>query len=82
LYAAQFFEQAQTDLGDLDEQFRRGDFLPLREWLKEKIHRQGMRYRANELVEKVTGKPLSHEPLMRHLKNKLAPLYGAARETR
>lgn len=82
LYAAQFFEQARADLGDLDTQFRRGDFLPLREWLKEKIHRQGMRYRANELVEKVTGKPLSHEPLMRHLKNKLAPLYGAARETR
>ncbi|HQK23071.1 MAG TPA: hypothetical protein PLM66_09275 [Candidatus Latescibacteria bacterium] len=54
----------------------------MREWLKEKIHRQGMRYRTNELVEKVTGRPLSHEPLMRHLKNKLAPLYGVARETR
>ena len=76
LYAAQFFAQARKDLGDADGMFRRGEFVPLREWLRENIHQEGMRYRASELVRKVTGKPLSHAPLMSHLKSKLGPLYG------
>ena len=40
LYAAQFYEQADADLGDLAAQFARGEFAPLREWLGEKIHRR------------------------------------------
>ena len=76
LYAAQFFEQARQDVGDLDTQFAEGVFEPLKNWLTEKIYSQGQRYRANELIEVVTGKPLSHEPLMRHLRAKYEPLYG------
>jgi carboxypeptidase Taq len=75
LYAAQFFEQARHDLGDLDAQFARGDFAPLLGWLREKIHRQGKRYRAAELARRITGKDLSAEPLLRHLRKK-AELYG------
>ena len=29
-----------------------------------------------ELVERVTGKPLSHESLITHLQGKFGPLYG------
>jgi carboxypeptidase Taq len=76
LYAAQFFEQADADCGGLQGSFARGDFSPLREWLVEKIHRQGRRYAAAELVERVTGNPLSHDALMRHLRGKFEPLYG------
>lgn len=76
LYAAQFFEQAHQEVGDLNAQFAEGVFEPLKNWLTEKIYSQGQRYRANELIEVVTGKPLSHEPLMRHLRAKYEPLYG------
>src|SRR5204862_6776309 len=41
LYAAQFFEKAQQDLGDVQAMFRRGEFLPLREWLRTNIHSHG-----------------------------------------
>lgn len=75
LYAAQFFEQAEADIGPLDEQFRRAEFAPLLGWLREKIHRPGRRFRAADLVVRVTGQPLSHEPLVRHLRRKFAPLY-------
>jgi carboxypeptidase Taq len=78
LYASQFFEQADADLDGLDNQFARGGFAPLREWLRENIHRHGQCFTAGELVERVTGKPLSHEPLMRHLRGKLGSLYGIA----
>ena len=78
LYASQFFEQADRDLGGLAKQFADGQFTPLRDWLREKIHRAGQCYTAAELVERVTGKPLSHDPLMRHLRNKFGSLYRLA----
>jgi len=78
LYAAQFFAQAQAELGDLDEQVGRGEFAPLREWLRWNIHQHGQCYTAAELVQRVTGCPLSHEPLMDYLRGKLGPLYGLA----
>ncbi len=75
LYAAQFFEQADRDLGGLDALQRRGEFQPLLEWLQQKIHRHGQCFSPAELVQQATGKPLSHQPLIRHLRAKLAPLY-------
>jgi carboxypeptidase Taq len=76
LYAAQFMEQARRDLGDLEGDFRQGQFLPLKHWLTEKIHQQGMRYRPRDLCQHVTGKPLSHAPLLTYLRQKYAALYG------
>jgi len=76
LHAAQLFEQARIDLGDLDAQFAKGEFAPLLTWLREKIHKPGQCYTAAELAQKVTGKPLSCEPLVRHLKTRFGDLYG------
>jgi carboxypeptidase Taq len=76
LYAAQFFAHARGDLGDLDALFRRGEFPPLRKWLKTRIHRQGQRHRAADLVRVVTGEPLNHRYLLEHLRAKFGPLYG------
>jgi carboxypeptidase Taq len=76
LYAAQFFVAADRDLGGLHSQFARGEFRPLREWLREKIHRHGQRYTSAELVKRITGQELSSEPLIKHLKMKYGELYG------
>ena len=76
LYASQFFGQAKKELGNLDEQFANGEFTKLKDWLREKIHRQGQRYRAEKLVQVVTGEPLSHRPSMDYLKAKYGELYG------
>ena len=78
LYCAQFFETAMVAIPDMYEQFARGEFGSLKTWLNENIHCNGRRYRAADLCEKVTGKPLSSDPLMRHLESKLKPLYGLA----
>ena len=76
LYASQFFQQADQDLGGLDQQFAAGKFEPLRDWLREKIHHSGQCYTSDELVRRVTGQPLSHAPLMQHLRGKFGPLFG------
>jgi carboxypeptidase Taq len=76
LYAAQFFEQARKDVGDLDAQFARGEFRPLLDWLRKNIHSKGMTYPPRELVKRVTGKELSPDALLAHLRKKAAEVYG------
>jgi carboxypeptidase Taq len=76
LYAAQFMERARQDLPDPDADFRRGEFGRLKGWLNEKVHRPGRRYRAGVLCERATGKPLSHQPLLKYMRNKYGALYG------
>ena len=76
LYAAQFFQQADADLGGLEDLLARGRFGPLLGWLREHIHVHGQCYSAAELARAVTGKPLSHEPLLALLRGKFEPLYG------
>lgn len=76
LYAAQFFAKARAELGDLAQQFRRGEFLPLKAWLNRAIHREGQRYRAADLVAAVTGEPLNPGYLLRHLAEKFEALYA------
>jgi carboxypeptidase Taq len=76
LYSAQLMEAARRDLGDLDGDFRRGEFGQLKGWLNEKVHKPGQRWRAGELCRRVTGRPLSHKPLIAYLRGKYAPLYG------
>jgi carboxypeptidase Taq len=78
LYAAQLFAAAQQQLGPLDEPFRRGEFEPLRSWLRQHIHRQGQCYTAVELIERTSGQPLSHSHLLSYLRGKYGPLYGLA----
>jgi carboxypeptidase Taq len=76
MYAAQFFDHARQELGDLGAMFSRGEFAPLKNWLNEKIHRHGRRYPAPRLLEVVTGQKLSHEPLMAQLRVKYGEVYG------
>jgi carboxypeptidase Taq len=75
LYCAQLWETIRKANPELDQQLSRGEFAPLKHWLNANIHAHGRRYRAGELCEMLTGKPLSADPLMRHLENKLRPLH-------
>ena len=70
IYAAQIFSAADNAVGPLDDAFARGEFSTLREWLRENIHRHGRRYKAPELVERVTGRSLDPSLLIRSLKER------------
>jgi carboxypeptidase Taq len=76
LYAAQLWDTVATELTDIDELVRAGNFQPLLSWLRQNIHQHGRRFSARDLGERVTGKKLDHQPLIRYLRGKLEPLYG------
>lgn len=76
LYSAQFWETINEQVPTLKKQMVKGEFLELRNWLRHNIHRHGRRYSASELCVLVTGKSLTAEPLLRHLRAKAKDVYG------
>ncbi|HJZ58840.1 MAG TPA: carboxypeptidase M32 [Gemmataceae bacterium] len=78
LYAAQFMVAARQELGaeSLAEDFRRGEFGRLKDWLGRNIHRHGQRFRAGELCRRATGQPLSPRPFLQYLSEKFGPVHG------
>ncbi len=76
LYAAQFYDQAKKDLPDLEDQLAQGEYRQLLNWFRTKIHQEGMRFSARALVERITGKPLSHKFLVEYLRDKYTELYA------
>ncbi len=70
VYAAQLFEAADRSVGPLEDSFARGEFLPLREWLRDNIHCHGKRFDAISLIERVTGAPPDPSALVASLERR------------
>ncbi len=75
IMSALFYDQALAAHPDIPEQIENGEFDTLHIWLKDNIYRHGSKYTANELIEKVTGGPLTIEPYINYLRNKFGGLY-------
>ena len=73
--AGQLFDTATTD-ARIREGLAEADYLPLREWLTEHVHRHGRRYTRNQLLEKATGRTLDPAPYLEHLTRKYSDIYG------
>ncbi len=74
LYASQFMAAFAKERPNWEEEIRKGELAPLRQWQKENIHRWGRTYTPPELVKKVTGSPLSEEPFIAYLTKKYRSL--------
>ena len=74
--SVQLWQRAEADLPDLDAQFERGEFAPLREWFREHVHRWGRTFTPPELLERVTGGTLDPEPYLAYLRRKVDELHA------
>jgi carboxypeptidase Taq len=74
--AAQLWDGAETELGDLDAQLEAGELEPLRSWLDQRLYRLAGRFTPAETVERAVGRPLDVAPLLAHLERKYGELYG------
>jgi carboxypeptidase Taq len=76
LIAGQLWERAHADISELDERLAGGDLQPLREWLREHVHRHGAKFSMPELLQRVVSAPIAVEPFIAYLKRKLSEVYG------
>ena len=76
--AAQIFAAAEDALPDLSAQISRGEFAPLREWLRTEIHEVGSTYASpDDLLRAVTGDGIIDPgPFLDYLTAKYGALYG------
>ncbi len=72
----QLYEQAAKELGDPSGFIARGEFAPLREWTNKHVHAYAAKLKPQELLERVTGRPLDAKPYLGYIKRKFEELYG------
>jgi len=75
LIAGQLWQRVHQDVADLDDRIANGELGPLREWLRENVHRHGAKFSTTELLERVVGAPIAVDPFVSYLKHKLSDVY-------
>jgi carboxypeptidase Taq len=75
-YAAQFFTTASEQVKGLEDSISRGEYLPLLEWLRSKIHRHGRFFTSEELCMEVTGRTLDVTYFVNYLLHKYVSIYN------
>jgi carboxypeptidase Taq len=75
LFSAQFFSAFQKKHLDWEKRVEAGDFIFIRNWLKDNIYRYGKMYDSDQLAKKATGKPLSEAAYCSYLKKKYSDIY-------
>ncbi len=76
LLSVQLFERAQTQMGDLNAMFSRGEFQPLLQWLSHAMLRHGKTFLPPELIQHATGQALTTKPYLNYLETKFSDLYN------
>ena len=76
LYAASLLRAAERALPDLWAAIGAGDVAPLRGWLRARVHVEGARLDAEDLVRKVTGTGLTDADFVAYLRDKYRALTG------
>ncbi len=76
IVGALFYDQALQSRPQIVEEIGRGEFGALHGWLREHIYQHGAKFTAPELIERVTGGPMTIEPYVAYLEQKFGDLYG------
>ncbi len=75
IYAAQWKHAMDKDIPHFDELLEKGELLPIREWLTEKVHQYGALKKPFELLKEATGEGLNAKYLADYLQEKYTKLY-------
>ena len=76
LMGAQLMEKVRSDIPGLEGHIERGEFGVLLKWLRTNVYRHGRKFTPNELMERVTGKPIGAGPWIAYVRQKFGVLYG------
>ena len=69
------FEQALKEKPEIMAEMAEGRYGTLHRWLQSNIYQHGRMFTANELVQRISGEPLTIAPYMRYLWAKYGELF-------
>ncbi len=70
VYAAQMFEAFAKKYPTWEKRIEKGEFGFIKDWLAENVWQHGRRYSGRELIQKISGKPLTAKPFITYLSEK------------
>jgi len=76
LYGVMIFNQAKSELPDLDDQIRSGQLANLKAWLTDKVYRHGRSLDPAEILHGATGRELTPQPFLAYVREKYGEIYG------
>lgn len=75
MYAAQMMNTMQRELPDMEGMIGRGELLPIKTWLGEKVHTHGKMLTPAEIIKASTGEELNPVYLVDYFKGKFEQIY-------
>ena len=75
IMSALFYHHALQAHPTIPNEIGQGEFGTLHGWLRHNIYQHGAKFTANELIERVTGGPLTIDPYIAYLRQKYGDLY-------
>lgn len=75
ILSAQFFDAALKAFPNIPAEIEAGNFSSLHGWLREHIYQYGRIYKAPEIIQRATGKPLEIDSYLKYLRTKYGELY-------
>jgi carboxypeptidase Taq len=73
--SALFYDAALAAHPEIPGEIEQGQFATLHTWLRDNIYTHGAKFTADELVQRVTGRPMRIEPYIEYLRGKFGELY-------
>mgnify|MGYP001550157309 CR=1 FL=1 len=77
LISTQLFNQAASEIDDLDGKIESGSFDDLLDWLRKNVHVHGRRKSATQILEDATGSGLSVDSWIHYVEKKYEKVYGS-----
>ena len=74
--SAQFYAAALRTHQEIPQEISQGRFAMLKDWLSQNLYRHGRKFKADEIVRRATGEPMTIRPYMAYLTRKYGELYG------
>lgn len=75
IYDGMLLEKIEEELGDIDKLLSEGRIGDITKWLNTNIHCEGSNAVPKELIEKICGKKITVEPLVKYFEKKYKELY-------
>ncbi|GAB1430262.1 carboxypeptidase M32 [Ignavibacteria bacterium] len=75
LYAAMMWRVMQADIPFVRDYIRNGEFVPVLEWLRERVHKYGRTLKPGELIRRLTGRDLNAQDFVDYAYAKTADVY-------
>jgi carboxypeptidase Taq len=76
LISAQLAGAMEAELGPIEARVAAAEEAPLRDWLARHVYALGRSVNGEELVQRVSGEPLSAAPFLAYVEEKVARLLG------